>query len=60
MNQIYSYEVKYRKSKKDVPKFNNSLLEFDATQVNRISIDGMENSPIFFRHITNVQYMLHP
>jgi hypothetical protein len=51
---------KYRASQKDVPDFNNLLLEFNITQVNRISIDGKENSPTLFRHITNVQYVLHP
>jgi hypothetical protein len=39
----------YRASQKDVPDFNNLLLEFNITQVNRISIDGKENSPNFFQ-----------
>jgi hypothetical protein len=38
----------YRASQKDVPDFNNLLLEFNITQVNRIIIDGKENSPNFF------------
>jgi hypothetical protein len=47
-------------SRKDVPDFNNLLLEFKITQVNRISFDRNENSANFFRHIKNIQYMLHP
>jgi hypothetical protein len=50
----------YRTNQKDVPDFNTSLLEFNITEINRISIDGKDISPKFFRHITNIQYMLHP
>jgi hypothetical protein len=39
----------YRASQKDVPDFNNLLLEFNIMQVNRISIDGKENLPNFFQ-----------
>jgi hypothetical protein len=41
--------ISYRASQKDVPEFNNLLLDFNTSQVNRISIDGMENSPILFQ-----------
>jgi hypothetical protein len=44
----------YMASQKDVPDFNNLLLEFNITQRNRISIDGKEKSPNFFRHMWNV------
>jgi hypothetical protein len=42
-------EGNYRGSQKDVPDFNNLLLEFNIMQVNRISIDVKENLPIFFQ-----------
>jgi hypothetical protein len=41
--------MQYRAIQKDVPDFNNLLLEFNLTQVNRISIDGKENSPNYFQ-----------
>jgi hypothetical protein len=51
--------ILYRASQKDVLNFNNLILEFNIMQVKRISTDGKENSPNLFRHITNVQYVLH-
>jgi hypothetical protein len=57
---IIATKLIYRASQKDVSDFNNLLLEFNITQVNRIRFDGKENSPIFLKHITNIQYMLHP
>jgi hypothetical protein len=42
-------DILYRASQKDVPNFNNSLLEFYATQIKRISIDGKENSLHLFQ-----------
>jgi hypothetical protein len=46
---IYLSDTKtYRASQKDVPDFNNLLLEFNTTQANRIGIDRKENSPIAF------------
>jgi hypothetical protein len=35
-------------SQNDVSDFNNLLLKFNITQINRISIDEKENSPHFF------------
>jgi hypothetical protein len=47
-----------RASQKDVPDFNNLLLEFNITQVSIISIDGKENSAISSSG-ANAQYVLH-